>query len=165
MGLNSNYATNPKAEAEGCWFELDETTKVLLRRAGGANKEYDTTHTELLQPYMRRLKVGAGGKIPPGLVEPLKAVSRLTYARSVIKGWQTKVNGEWQDGIEPYTVDEEGACEAAPLETAADLMPVTEKNILKLLENYPEVYTDILEICSEADAFRAEELEVMEGNS
>lgn len=165
MGLNRNYATAPKAEQDGAWFELDEDTKVLLCRAGGANKEYDKLHTELLQPYMKRLKMGSGNKIPPALVEPLKAISRMCYARAVIKGWKTRVNGEWCDGIEPYTLNEDGACVAVPFETADDLLPVTEKVLLKVIEDYGEVFADIMELCGEADSFRAEALEAMEGNS
>lgn len=165
MGLNSNYATAPKAEEDGAWFELDDDTKVLLRRAGGANKEYDKLHSQMLQPYMRRLNVGGRTKIPPSLVEPLKAISRTCYARTVLKGWQTKVDGEWCDGIEPYTVDEYGACVAVPFDSSADLFPVTEKTLTKVLEDYPEVFADIMELCGEADSFRTEALEIMEGNS
>jgi hypothetical protein len=165
MGLNSNFGTDPKRESEGTWFELDEETKVRLRRAGGGNKEYDKLHSKLLEPHMRRLRMAGGKRIPPGLEEPLKEIQRVCYARTVIAGWQTKVNGQWCDGIEPYELNDEEAPEAIPYETASDLLPVTEKNLAKLLKDYPEAFTTILELCADASAFKDEGLESMEGNS
>jgi hypothetical protein len=82
MGLNKNFGTDPKRESEGAWFELDEDTKVKLRRAGGGNKEYEKLHTKLLQPHMRRLRMTQGKRIPPGLEEPLKEIQRVCYART-----------------------------------------------------------------------------------
>ena len=114
---------------------------------------------------MRRLRMAHGKRIPPGLEEPLKAIQRTCYSRTVIVGWQTKVNGEWCDGIEPYTLNEEGAPEAVPYEDASELLPVTEKTLTKLLEDYPEAFTTIMELCGDAAAFKDEMLEIMEGNS
>jgi len=165
MGLNSNFGTDPAREADGAWFELDEDTKVKLRRAGGGNKEYDKLHSKLLQPHMRRLRLAHGNRIPPGLEEPLKAIQRTCYARTVVAGWQTKVNEQWCDGIEPYTLNDEGAPIATPYEEASELLPITEKNLTKLLEDYPEAFTTIMELCGEAAAFKDEMLEIMEGNS
>lgn len=165
MGLSSSFGTDPQKEADGAWFELDEETKVCLRRAGGGNKEYDKLHTKLLQPHMRRLRIGGGTKIPPGLVEPLKAVSRMCYARTVIAGWQTKVNGQWCDGIEPYELNDDGAPVAVAYDGAASLLKITESNLLKVLEDYPEVFTTIMELCGDAAAFKDEMIEAMEGNS
>lgn len=165
MSLSSSFGTDPQKEADGAWFELDEDTKVRLRRAGGGNKEYDKLHTQLLQPHMRRLRMGAGTKIPPGLVEPLKAISRMCYARTVIVGWQTKVDDQWCDGIEPYELNDDGAPVAVPYENAEGLLKVTESNLLKVLEDYPEAFTTIMELCADASAFKDEMLEIMEGNS
>lgn len=165
MGLNSNFGTAPHKEAEGAWFELDEDTKVKLRRAGGGNKEYDKLHSKLLEPHMRRLRMAHGKRIPPGLEEPLKAIQRTCYSRTVIVGWQTKVNGEWYDGIEPYQLNDDGAPVAVPYEEASDLFPVTEKTIAKALEDYPEALLTIMELCGDATAFKDEMLEAMEGNS
>jgi hypothetical protein len=165
MGLNSNFGTAPHKEAEGAWFELDEDTKVKLRRAGGGNKDYDKLHTKLLQPHMRRLRLAQGTRIPPGLEEPLKAIQRMCYARAVIVGWKTMVDGQWCDGIEPYELNDEGAPVAVPYEGAAGLLPVTEKSIVKLLEDYPEAFVTIMELCGDATAFKDDMLEAMEGNS
>jgi len=165
MGLNSNFGTAPHKEAEGSWFELDEETKVKLRRAGGGNKEYEKLHTKLLQPHMRRLRMTQGTRIPPGLEEPLKEIQRICYARTVIAGWQTKVNGQWCDGIEPYKLNETDAPEAVPYENSSELLLVTEKNLVKLLKDYPEAFVIIMELCGEATAFKDDMLEAMEGNS
>jgi len=165
MGLNSNFGTDPAREAEGAWFELDEDTKVCLRRAGGGNKEYDKLHSKLIEPHLRRLRLVQGRKIPPGLEEPLKAIRRTCYARTVIVGWQTKVDEQWCDGIEPYSLNDAGAPVAIPYEDASGLLPVTEKTLCKLLEDYPEAFVLIMELCGEASAFKDEVLEVMEGNS
>jgi hypothetical protein len=165
MGLNKNFGTDPKRESEGAWFELDEDTKVKLRRAGGGNKEYEKLHTKLLQPHMRRLRMTQGTRIPPGLEEPLKEIQRMCYAKTIIVGWQTKVGSQWYDGIEPYTLNEEDAPEAVPYENSSELLPVTEKNLMKLLKDYPEAFTTILELCADASAFKDDMLEAMEGNS
>ena len=165
MGLNSNFATDPKKESTGEWFELDEETKVLLRRAGGGNKEYEKLHTKLLQPHMRRLRMTQGTRIPPGLEEPLKEIQRICYARTIILGWKTKVDGQWCDGIEPYTLTEDGAPKAVKYSEASELLPVTEKNLSNLLKDYPEAFTTIMELCADASAFKDEALEAMEGNS
>jgi len=164
MGLCSNFGTSPTREAEGAWFELDEDTKVKLRRAGGGNKDYDKLHAKLLQPHMQRLRMARGLRIPSGLEEPLKEIQRTCYARTIIVGWQTKVDGEWCDGIEPYRLNEDDAPVGIPYQSASELLPVTEKNLVKLLKDFPEAFTTILELCADATAFKDEALEVMEGN-
>ena len=165
MGLNDSFGTDVKSEAEGTWFELDGETKVRLRRAGGGNKDYDKLHSQLLQPHMRRLRLAGGNKIPPGLEEPLKQIQRVCYARAVIVGWQTKIDGQWCDGIEPYELNDEGSPVAVKLEGAEGLLNVTEKNLTKLLEDYAEAFVVIQELCGDATSFKEEVLEAMEGNS
>lgn len=165
MGLNSNYGTDPVAEAEGIWLELDGETKVKIRRAGGGNKEYENLHSKMLEPYQSRLRMVGKGKIPKSLEGPLKDIVKTCYARTVVVGWQTKIGETWHDGIEPYKLDDKGRTVGVPYEGADELIPVTEASIKKLLTDYPEVFTDILEFCGEAAVFKAQNLEAMEGNS
>lgn len=165
MGLNRSFGTDPAAEKEGAWFEFDDETRVKLRRAGGGNKEYDKLHSKLMEPHMRRLRMTKGLKIPPGLEEPLRQIQRTCYARTVIVDWQTKIDGEWWSGIEPYEVDEEGRPRPVEFEGKDALLRCTEANMVTLLKDYPEAFNMILELCGEAEGFRTDLEEAVEGNS
>jgi hypothetical protein len=169
MGLFKEFATDQRNETEGVWVELGDTVRLKLKRAGGANKDFENMQTEKMKPFQRRIRA-SGGSIPNNLLSAMRKINLECFVSTVICGWQTKMKEDgkavWVDGIEGFKVDEEtGKRSAIEINEPSDLWPVTEANMRKALEELPDFFDVVADFASDAAAFREEGLEAMEGNS
>src|SRR5690606_2819418 len=113
--------TDPELEKNGIWINYG-TERVLMARAGGENKNSTKVLTALTAPMKRALDLGLVGE------EASVAISAEVYAKTIVKGWQTLINGEWKDGINtrdlgmvPATVENVKARLMHDRDTLADL--------------------------------------------
>lgn len=170
MSLFKEFATDQDNEKSGVWTELGDNSKLKLRRAGGSNKEFEVLQTELTKPFQKRIRL-SGGSIPNTLLSTMRKISVECFSKTVVCGWQTKIKDEegnesWHDGIEGVDIDEAtGKRSERSIQTEKDLWPVTETNIRKMFTEFPDFFEVVMEVASDAAAFRDEGLEAMAGNS
>lgn len=128
-GPYTMFRTDPRAEA------VDGVTidygafRIRVVRAGGANAKFRRIMAERLRPYRKQLEMGT---MDEAVAEQ---ILREAYADAVIVGWE---------GV----TDENG-----------NDLPFTRDNVLKVLEDLPDLFRDIQEQANLLSNFKAEALE------
>lgn len=140
MSLKTAFKTNESCETEGVWNDFGEF-RVKLARAGGSNKAYTKSLERRVKPLKRRLDSLSN--------EESKSIMRDLLVEHCIKGWQTKVEGVWKDGI-----DFDGE----------SLLSVTRENLLTVLAELPDLEQQLLQCVQDQAAYREELLEAAAGN-
>lgn len=146
--------SNTSEEKDGVWTEVNPVWKLKLARAGGINTAFEATLNKVLKVHRRRL---AQEELP---VSAWRKIHATVYAAAVVKGWQSKVGEDWQDGITAFEMTEDGPRMLAD----QPLLPVTKENVEKVLLALPDFLQVIMEICEEATTFRSDMLETVTGN-
>lgn len=82
MTLYRDYKTDPEVEQNGVWFPYGEDVKILLARAGGANKKFQRCGDKAATKYKRELDMN---RLPAE--EANQAVVEM-YADSVVMDWK-----------------------------------------------------------------------------
>lgn len=108
---------------------------ITVARAGGANRAYQKALEAKTKPIRRAL---AAGQADP---KRTAAIMREVFAESVVLGWKG-VTGK--DGKK---------------------LPFTKANCVKLFNDLPDLFADVMTQASSHLAFQASDLEADEGNS
>lgn len=156
--LAKEFGTNRNAERDGVWCEINDSTQVKLKRAGGGNTAYENMYMEQTKSIRRRL---SRGNIP---LDKLREITLNCFLRTVICGWKTLVGKVWYEGIAPFELQNDKLVMADEF-AEGDLLPATEENLRNLLGNLPELFEYIKEIAEESVIFNEEMLEKETGNS
>lgn len=109
--------------------------QIRIARAGGQNKAYKKMLDRKTKPMRRQLQAGVVDD------ERSMAILREVYAETVILGW---TNVEDENGKK---------------------LPFTKENVLKVITDLEDLFTDIIDQASNANLFRADGLEVAAKNS
>jgi len=141
------FASDKHIETEGSWCDYG-TFRVLLARAGGSNQRY----IKALQKAAKQLGVHQNN------IEANRAVERSLMADYLILGWQTKVNGEWVDGIEHSASVKHLA--AGP----NGLISSTRENFKAVLESLNDLSMALQNFASVHTNYQNEENEELAGN-
>lgn len=142
MGLKKMFATNEQLEREGVWNEFGDVFRVLVARAGTGNPNYVKELQRVAKAHQR------SGTLS---IDQEQAIIQEVYAKTIVKGWQTKVDGEWVDGID---MDDEGG-----------LLPCTTENLKRVFKELPDVFKSISQCADDAAAYRQKSLEDAAKNS
>lgn len=136
MGLYNTFKTNPQYEIEGIWVEYglldgDESRPIRFKiaRAGGQNKAFQKALEKATRPYRRALQ--------SGMLDD-KVADRLykqVFAETVVLDW-TNVTDDTGDVLEFNT-----------------------ENVLKVLNDLPDLFADLREQSGNAALYREELLE------
>lgn len=137
MGLYSQFQTNDDLEKGGVVIDYG-SFRVLIARAGGANTDFMRVLAAKTKPHRRAIQTET---MDPNLAQ---AIEREVYAETVVKNWETMVDGEWKQGIESPD---------------GGLLPVTVENIAMTFENLPDLYFDLKEQANKVAIFRRQEME------
>lgn len=134
MSLYTQFQTDKAVEKEGVVLEygLNSKKKVIsirIARAGGANLHYSKLLESKIKPYRRQIQ---NETLDNAVAEKL---TKEVYAQSVVLGWE---NVEDQDGNE---------------------LQFNQANFIKLMDDLPDLWTDIQNQATRAALFRAEILE------
>ena len=134
MNLYKQFQTDRHLETDGVDVvygknSAGEPITFRIARSGGANTEYRRVLDLKTKPYRRQLQ---NGTVDVAILEDLVL---QTFAETVVLGWS---------GVE----DAEGNPLAYSKEAA-----------LKLMQDLPELYQDLLEVSQRASTFRQEERE------
>lgn len=118
--------------------------RIILARAGGANEKYTRNLDQRTKPYQRAI---VNNMLPAKQVDE---ILKATFADTVIKDWQVKdEKGEWVSGI--------------PQKNGPPL-PFNRDNVVRVLTELPELWSDIRQQAERAALFRKHVLEVEAGN-
>ena len=134
MSIYKQFKTDQKLEKEGVEFDYGDF-KIILARAGGANKRFARLLEQKTKPYKRAIQTETMDN------EKALDLLREVYAEAVVLGWATKVKDKWVDGIEDP-------------ENPEKTIPATPENILKVLRDLPEIFGEIQEMASKAALYR-----------
>lgn len=125
MSIHAMFKTDKDLEKNGIVINYDDTIKVRIARAGGANTRYLKTLERKSKPYRRAIDQGTMNP------EVANQILREAYAEAVILDWE---------GI----TDEDG-----------NEIPFTKENCVKLFEDLPDFFEDLKEQAMKMALFRA----------
>lgn len=134
MSLYAQFATDKNVEKDGVVLEygLNSKKKVIairIARAGGANTHYAKLLESKIKPYRRQIQ---NETLDNAIAEKL---TKEVYALSVVLGWE---NVEDKEGNE---------------------LEFNQTNFIKLMDDLPDLWSDIQNQATRAALFRSEILE------
>ena len=136
MSLMNRFKTNKDAEVDGIWNQFDEEFRVKIARTSVNNITYTKAMEKAIKPFRRTMDLISN--------EMSTSILRDVYSRTIVLGWQTKVAGTWEDGID---MDGTGLVEVSPT------------NIRLVFDEMPDLFSAIQAIADDAAMFRQSNLE------
>jgi hypothetical protein len=136
------FATDEDAESAGIYIDYGDF-RVKLARAGGRNRDFARVLNLKTKPYKRAIQTETMDN---------KVAERImleVYAETVIRGWETQVDGEWVSGL----TNKEG-----------ELIPFNQENVRKALTDLPDLFADLQSQAQDATLYRETILEADSGN-
>jgi len=133
--IYDKFATDKKAEQEGIILDYGDGLKIRIARAGGSNIKYEKLVQAKLRKYERQRQLDLLD------IDTLRPILREVYAEAVVLGWEGVTD---RDGNE---------------------IPFTKANAIKLFEDLPDLFEDIVVQAQKAALFRQNILEAEAGNS
>jgi hypothetical protein len=133
MSSYDRFKTDKNFEIQGVCFE-EPTFRYWLARTGGANKKFQQVFEKLSRPHRRQIAAE---------ILPEKTSQKIlwqTYAQTVIKRWEVKVDkegntneekGEWKEGFERVNGE-------------VVLGPVQEEHLIELFKEVPQFFSDLM---------------------
>lgn len=118
MSLYKQFKTDPVLEQDGILIDYQDF-RLRLRRAGGSNKRYLVAFQKAMKPWRHK----DIDKEDPNVRRDL-LINVFVEACYVEHSWETKINGEYQKGVE----DELG-----------NLLPGSIANVLKMFRDLPDL--------------------------
>lgn len=135
MGLFKAYKTDSGVEKTGIIYTPDSSTMITLARAGGGNTKFASVLDAKAKPFRRQIDAGT---LDPKMDKLMMAE---VYAATVVKNWETIVDGKAVQGIEADPTAPEGT-----YTTALDkngLVPFNAKNVVATFILLPDLFQDV----------------------
>jgi hypothetical protein len=137
--LYQQFRTDPDIEIKGIILQYGKNSKdvpieIRIARAGGGNQRYLKALEKRTKPFRRQIQSDTLDR------DIQREVLIEVYADTVVLGWS---------GVE----DEKGA----PL-------PFTRENVIKLFNDLPDLFNDVMDMSVKATLFRSEMQESQSGN-
>lgn len=151
---NSLYAmfkTDKEVETKGILINYGDV-RFRVARAGGANQKFKNTFQELSKPYRRQIDNETLDD------ETAERIGREVYARAVILSWETRKRDENGDLVK----DDTGKVVWEPVFVTdkGERLEFNVKNVMRVLEELPDLFTDIKVMAqNHANYRRSEEAE------
>jgi hypothetical protein len=134
MSTYGQFRTSPKVEKDGVLLDYGEAGCFRVARAGGSNKAYLSAIEKMHRKYRKQIQLGI-------LSEAVsQKILRDIFADTVILGWEG-VTGPDGEALE-----------------------FNRTNILRVLEDLPDLFADIREQAANAALFRETLEEIDSGN-
>lgn len=141
--MYKQFKTDQNKEERGVLLEYEDFN-VRVIRPGPSNKKYARVLESETRPYRRAIQTDAI------TTEQMQGILRRVYAKSVIVGWETKVDGLMKSGIEG---------------SDGELLPFTQENVIATFEALPDLFVDIVDRAGKQSLWREDEIEADSGNS
>lgn len=141
--MYGQFDTDKSLEKDGIWIDYG-SFRVLLARAGGANKRYLSYAEAKTKPLRRAMDLGSLSN------DRSEAVLHDIFAQTVILNWQYA-----------KTENEDGSVEWADGIPAKDgtTMPVNKENIVATFKNLPNLFFALQADASSAALYRQEDMD------
>jgi hypothetical protein len=136
MSAYQQFKTNKEVEKDGIILDYG-TFYIRAGRAGGANQRFKKTMERLLKPHRRALQTETMGD------KQLNALLIQGYAEGNVYGWGYKKSADDKEFIDGKVLDEDG-----------NEMEFSQKNVIKLFTDLPDLFTDVQEQCGKVSLFR-----------
>lgn len=134
MSMYNQFRTDPEAEEKGIILDYGDF-RVTVARAGGANKRFQRVLEAKTRPHQRAIQTNNFDN------DRATVLMKEAFAEAVIRDWEVKKeDGTWESGIES---------------SDGGVMPVTKENILKVFEDLPDLFQDIMTQAQTSMLFRA----------
>lgn len=143
MSLYEKFKTDDNIEKQGIVLDYD-FFRIRIARAGGGNKKFTKLVEKLTKPHRRAIQAEMMS------LEEQEKLVLTAFSRAVVLDWETKIDGEFVQGIEGPN---------------GELIPFSEKAVFDTLEALPELYKDLQQSATKAGLFREAEREADAGNS
>lgn len=149
MSMFDQFETDTFLESDGIWIDYGEF-RVLVARAGGANKRYLSYAENKTKPFRRAIQAGT---MPE---ERSKALLYDIYAKTIVLDWQI-ADGEDKDGLTKWKkgIHKKGG----------GVLDVTPDNIVLTFKLLPALFLDLQQSAESIALFRKEEMEADAKNS
>jgi hypothetical protein len=134
MSLYKQFRTDPKAEKDGVVLDYGEGGRIRIARAGGSNKAYLSAIEKMHRKYRKQIQLNILSE------DVSQRILREIFADTVILGWEGVTGPDGKD------------------------LDFTRANVLKVLEDLPDLFADIREQASSAALFRETLEEIDSGN-
>jgi hypothetical protein len=132
MGLYDQFSTDKDIEINGVKVDFGDF-RVRIARAGGHNQKWAKIVEAKSRPFKTAIQANALSN------EKATQLMAEIYAEAVVKGWETLVGDEWQDGIEGPD---------------GDLLPCTQENVKVTLTALPDLFALIQQHAQDLAVFR-----------
>ena len=142
MGMYDVFETDEDLETSGIWLDYGDF-RVKIASAGQGNKKYIKYAEKALKPVRKAMQAGALSN------ERSQKVMSDIYAKTIIRDWETVVDGTLQKGIE---------------QRDGTISPFNQENVLQAFMDLPNLFIDIQEQANSIANFRKAELEEESGN-
>lgn len=119
------FETDEGVETMGVLLRYGPTIRILVARAGGANKPFERLVKNLTKPHRQMLKAVQSGNGSDADAEVLEAIMQEAYAKTVVRGW-----------------------EGVQLEKNGPMVECTPENVLALFRKIPQMWIDIRDFAS-----------------
>lgn len=143
MSMYKQFQTDENLEKKGIVIDYGDF-RITIARAGGANKKFARVLEAKTKPYRRAIQTETMDN------DRAMELLRETYAEAVILNWETKVEGEWNVGIENPDGEE--------------LLPFSGDSVLQTLQALPDLFLDLQQQAGKVALFRQSIIEDDAGN-
>lgn len=144
MKMYEAFETSEEMEAKGIWQDYG-SFRILLARAGGANKKFQRLMEARTKPHRRAIQTETMDD------DVATAIFHSVYADSVILAWESK--------------NEEGKLVPGIFTKDGDIIAFNRENVLVTLKKLPELFTDLRTQAATATLYRSQLLEEAAKNS
>lgn len=146
MSMRDLFRTDPALETKGVVIDYG-SFRITLARAGGANKKFTKLLEAKTRPHRRAMQTETMQDAAA------MAILREVYAEGSIMLWENRSilgkdgewSGEWKVGIEPESGDK--------------LLPFNHDNVVKTLEDLPDLFIDLQQQSNKVSLYRVHNLE------
>jgi len=144
MSLYDQFKTDTDTEKSGIYYTVygedgEDLFRILIARAGGANKAFEKAQEQENKKYKRQIATDN-----LSLAKRTKLMIGI-YSRTVILNWELWIDDKWIQGVD---VDGDG-----------EVVPFTRENVIKILQENEELYTDVAAEANRLSNFRKAEQE------
>lgn len=140
----ARFKSNKEAELDGLLFSPMEGVRFLVARAGGRNESFKRAFAQKTKPFRHQIQNETLSD------EKSNELMAEVYAETVIKGWESQIDGDWK----PVLLDENGK-----------EMPFTKANFCKVMRDLPELFRQITTFANDASVFLEQDEAEDAGNS
>lgn len=135
------FETDSDVETKGVLLRYGPDIRILVARAGGANKAFERIIKTLTKPHRQLLKAVQSGNGSDADALVLENIMKEAYAKTVVLGWE---------GIQ--------------LERNGPLVECKPENVLALFNKIPQMWIDIRDFASNYINFLSENTEEVAKN-